>query len=557
MIKYDKTKWVDGTTVLRASHMEKIEKGITDIIDYNNSIYTDEAKRKENEIKREEEHNKRLEEINSSIKDIQTDYDSLQKVIIDENASANLQNQINQTNSQLEQKTNKFETNNIQTQINNLVLGAVGDGNNAEVIQARGNFSVLNDRLNNTDLYIDMLTSRQISEFTPINELPSELVWNDKGYMWGPDGDIVSSAYASETRALKIKLPVIEGFVYELNRFQGNYFLYDKEGKNGTQYTNTSSQPLKITIPKGKCYLALNVDTLSMSIEKLTHFNRLTPTINDEKEACFTMPKLMLDNEQLQLFKKLDGKKIVNLGDSIFGNARPPYDISTKISELTGAIVYNCGFGGTNAGRHSNEVFDAFSLYRLSDAITSKDWSLQNENVNGDGTLNYYSETLNLLKELDFNEIDIVTISHGTNDFGNGLQPEGYKNTDISNRFKYYDGSLSYAIETLLNTYPHLQIFLITPHYRIKLDGSNSFVEDSNTWEIESWVGSGGNHKLTDFVNTCKDIGKEYQIPVIDNYYNLGINKFNRLHYFPVNDGTHHNQNGRDLIAKHISKELY
>ena len=108
MIKYDKTKWVDGTTVLRASHMEKIEKGITDIIDYNNSIYTDEAKRKENEIKREEEHNKKLEEINSSIKDIQTDYDSLQKVIIDENASANLQNQINDVNSQLAYNINNL-----------------------------------------------------------------------------------------------------------------------------------------------------------------------------------------------------------------------------------------------------------------------------------------------------------------------------------------------------------------------------------------------------------------------------------------------------------------
>ena len=38
-------------------------------------------------------------------------------------------------------------TSNIQTQINNLVLGAVGDGNNAEVVQARGKYSVLNDRL--------------------------------------------------------------------------------------------------------------------------------------------------------------------------------------------------------------------------------------------------------------------------------------------------------------------------------------------------------------------------------------------------------------------------
>ena len=40
---------------------------------------------------------------------------------------------------------------NIQQQINNLVLGAVGDGNNAEVVQARGPFSTLNDRLDNID----------------------------------------------------------------------------------------------------------------------------------------------------------------------------------------------------------------------------------------------------------------------------------------------------------------------------------------------------------------------------------------------------------------------
>ena len=41
--------------------------------------------------------------------EIQTDYDSLKKVIIDENASANLQNQINQTNSQLEHKANNVD----------------------------------------------------------------------------------------------------------------------------------------------------------------------------------------------------------------------------------------------------------------------------------------------------------------------------------------------------------------------------------------------------------------------------------------------------------------
>ena len=108
-INYNPSKWENGKTVIKASHFEKIEKGITDIINYNNSIYTDEDKRKENEIKREEEHNKKLEEIDSAVKDMQADYDSLQKVIIDENASANLQNQINNVNSQLEHKVNFFD----------------------------------------------------------------------------------------------------------------------------------------------------------------------------------------------------------------------------------------------------------------------------------------------------------------------------------------------------------------------------------------------------------------------------------------------------------------
>ena len=49
--------------------------------------------------------------------------------------------------SQLNHKANKEETKNIQQQINNLVLGAVGDGNNAEVIQARGEYATLNTRL--------------------------------------------------------------------------------------------------------------------------------------------------------------------------------------------------------------------------------------------------------------------------------------------------------------------------------------------------------------------------------------------------------------------------
>lgn len=461
-----------------------------------------------------------------------------------------LEENVQQVGILMTSKAEKSYADNIQQQVNNLVLGAVGDGNNAEVIQARGRFPLLNDRIDDSDVNVDILKSRQVIEFSPVNELPSELVWNEKGYMWDATGNIVQSSYAKDIQALKTKLPVTEGYTYEFSRLQGNYFLYDKDGRNGVQRTNTSSSPLKIIIPKGICYIGINVDTLSMGLQRLTYFNRLTPTVNDEKNAYFKMPKL-------KTYGNLYDKKIVNFGDSIFGNARPPQDISTKLSEITGAIVHNCGFGGCRMGMHTQSIFDPFSMYRLAYSIANKDWTLQNAVISNSSLPTYFVETLTLLKSIDFNTVDIITIEYGTNDFGDGLQPSGYKTVDISNRFKYYDGALSYSIETLLTAFPHLKIFLITPHYRFRMNSDNSFLDDSNTWEVTSWVGSGGNHTLIDFVNAGKAVAKEYQVPVIDNYFDLGINKFNRTQYFPSNDGTHHNQNGRDLIAEHIAHVLY
>ena len=109
--------------------------------------------------------------LNLLMKKIKADYESLKKVIIDENVQIELSNnikenkkeigkkvsietfntsinKINNDISKLENnKTDKTVTANMQKQIDNLVLGAVGDGNNAEVVQARGDYSVLNERL--------------------------------------------------------------------------------------------------------------------------------------------------------------------------------------------------------------------------------------------------------------------------------------------------------------------------------------------------------------------------------------------------------------------------
>lgn len=60
-------------------------------------------------------------------------------------------NEQHNLNSKLNTKATINDTKNLQTQINNLVLGSVGDGNNAELVQARGEYDTLNDRLDEMD----------------------------------------------------------------------------------------------------------------------------------------------------------------------------------------------------------------------------------------------------------------------------------------------------------------------------------------------------------------------------------------------------------------------
>ena len=60
-------------------------------------------------------------------------------------------NKIQKIYLELSHKANITKINDLEGQINNLVFGASGDGNNAEVVQARGRYTILNDRLNITE----------------------------------------------------------------------------------------------------------------------------------------------------------------------------------------------------------------------------------------------------------------------------------------------------------------------------------------------------------------------------------------------------------------------
>lgn len=254
---------------------------------------------------------------------------------------------------------------------------------------------------------------------------------------------------------------------------------------------------------------------------------------------------------------QMNEKVIVNFGDSIFGNMNPPNDISSILAKLTGATVYNCAFGGCRMSRHA-EHWDALSMYRLADAVATGDFSYQDsipmdELIEQGGMLRYFPKRIELLKKIDFNKVDIVTIAFGTNDY------TARKRIDVSDDGKNTDtymGALRYSIETLLNAYPHLKIFICSPSYRFwhEDDPGKTFYERPFRDDSDTCLRF-NNRMLPEFVEAARQVAKEYHLKFIDLYYELGINKYNKEFY--LLDGTHHNPEGTRLIAEFMANELF
>ena len=159
-------------------------------------------------------------------------------------------------------------------------------------------------------------------------------------------------------------------------------------------------------------------------------------------------------------WKPMNGKKIVVFGDSIAGNYRAGWPL--MLQEKTGALVYNCGFGGCRM-----ELLDGqdaagtnpFAMCALVDSIISGDWSTQEASpLYSNATI---KASLDLLETIDFSEIDIVLIAYGTNELG-------YPQDDTNNpKSKYtYAGATRYSLDTLMTQYKQLGVMLLTPIYR-------------------------------------------------------------------------------------------
>lgn len=249
----------------------------------------------------------------------------------------------------------------------------------------------------------------------------------------------------------------------------------------------------------------------------------------------------------LRVYDKKDGQYgIVCLGDSIIGNVRDETSVTSVMEEILQEPVANTAFGGTCASlgntMHRSVFYeDSMNLASLADAIAYKDFDVQFYDISSNNFgLGYFQEGLELLAEIDFEKVRIVFIEHGINDFSAGRPLDNEKDPyDIYT----YGGAIRYTIEKLKQEYPHLCLVLVTPLY--------CYFQENGERALDSESSDFGYGPLENYVELELEIAREYGLPCIDNFHNMGINSENVDEY--TEDGIHLNEKGRRLLAEALA----
>lgn len=241
---------------------------------------------------------------------------------------------------------------------------------------------------------------------------------------------------------------------------------------------------------------------------------------------------------------------IVMLGDSLIGSVRDNTSVSAVVADTIGYSIVNGAFGGTCAASSNEEKSgsrpeDSLSLSYIAKAIAYEDFSVLNSDLtNNRSQMDYFPNALKELSEIDCDNIDILFIEHGVNDYTSGRPLD-----DAEDPYNIctFGGALRSSIQVLKEAYPDMRIILMTPIYCFIENGEDGYIGDCRTLDY-------GYGPLENYVNLEIEIAKEMGVEVLDNYRTAGFdeNNMRELSY----EGLHLNEKGREKLGRHIAEYL-
>lgn len=385
---------------------------------------------------------------------------------------------------------------------------------------------------------VDKPTIFSISGATIVNE--DALTKNDLtsvNPLYEPANDVTGFYVQTTTGALAANanyiiniFPVESGKTYAVKSSSyasGSFAISTKDNNNiiagatqGKVVLNDTSDPevKTFTVPVGAKYAFINVKIGTFDIRSGLKIN-LGTSIIDASGVTSIKGEKLIDTEARQRIENIGeiasnpspikGKKWAAIGDSITANStRTDHPYHYYVAQAVGGMtVYNYGSSGTG-----------------------------------------YFDRLHVASTISQNDIDILTVFLGTNDWNKAAKPLGslLDTTDAT-----VSGCINILISELMAAFPTKTIALFTPLPRRTNWGSSATPnEDGYTLkQLAEMIKAYANHYSLPCLDLYNSSSLPVWIPAADTYYFTAPGGTNP-------DGLHPNDAGHQVLARKIQKFL-
>ena len=233
-------------------------------------------------------------------------------------------------------------------------------------------------------------------------------------------------------------------------------------------------------------FLGLLVLIILIAVLRLADWNNRAHVIESENPNSTEFDTETMDNLVPYTYE-IEAKAPEDMIIACFGNAPFADDmgkdnnLANIIADKTGATVYNFAFEDSYLSCENPALEkghnDLFSLYWLTTIFT----------LDNDSIVRHYLEknpdasaqrkaTLSLLQNLDFNTVDVITIMYDGSDY---LAVRGMYNRDDSTNILHFGGALEASINLIKETFPHIQIIVLSAPYAYGLEEDGTLVDST------------------------------------------------------------------------------
>lgn len=287
-----------------------------------------------------------------------------------------------------------------------------------------------------------------------------------------------------------------------------------------------------------------------ISVYRLYKWNQGTPLDTDTDDfdaSAFDIETLdmiiPMDSSLLEGHEDDGVTTILCLGNNPFSDDRGSTGLAAQIASMTDSVVYDCAFPDSSAAC-KNPVYDPeytkdhFNFYYVVECFRNNEFTAISSIANDEADPRY-AETVEVMKTVDMDAVDIIVIMYDSTDYNMGTPSD---NPDNPYDVTAFTGGLRTTIENIQSTWPYIRIFVMSHTYAQYMD------EDGNLYNgTTTDLGNGTlNHYLVKEADAVMDCGVSF----IDNYFGT-INEDNYEEY--MTDYMHYNDAGRKLLAERIA----